>query len=289
VRVSEIASRLAPLLLGLAACSKASTGKAGATDLGRDTTAPDAERESADGIEDAEEPPSEDVRNPWGRCESPTSTLDFESSGEAMSHDHDTTRTMIRLRTREGREYTHDLEGSVGCLAYSRTRHAYVLGVVGAMAAWRPLFDILYLNDRSGALEASKAVPEWAENKGSWCAFTASSSEDGRFIVFVSDYDSRVRLEVLDTRADCLLRIGRAPLPPPSTWAQENVEEPYDFAWGAGEAGTDGFEGMDPGILEWRGHLLEASYGKDTPSKRARSRTPKRWQMDKLAATCPHR
>jgi hypothetical protein len=281
--------RLGLLLVGLAACSKMSAGRAGAADLGSDTTALDAERESSHEIvDDTEEPDSDDGRDPWGRCESPTSTLDFESSGEAMSHEDDTARTTIRLRTRDGKEYSHDFGGSVGCLAYSRTRHAYVLGVVGAMAAWRPLLDVLYLNERSGTLNASKAVPEWAENKGSWCAFTASASEDGRFIVFVSEYDSRVRLEVLDTDSDCLLRIGRPPLPPPSTWAQENVTKPYDFTWGAAEAGTDGFIGMDPGVLVWRSHVLEVSYGEDSPSKRARTRTTKRWQMDKRAATCPH-
>ena len=140
-----------------------------------------------------------------------------------------------------------------------------------------------------GSLDSSKAVPEWSEHKGSWCAFAASASEDDRFIALVSHYDSLVRIEVLDTGSDCLLRIGRAPLPPPSTWAEENVKERYDFTWGASEAGTDGFISMDPGVLVWRGHVLEASYGKDGPIKRARARTTKRWQLDKLAASCPRR
>jgi hypothetical protein len=72
-------------------------------------------------------------------------------------------------------------------------------------------------------------------------------------------------------------------------WAQENVTKRYDFTWGAAEASTDGFIGMDPGLLVWRGHVLEASYGKDGPIKRARARTTKRWQLDKLAASCPRR
>ena len=289
--MSEIALGLGLLLCGLAACSKASNGRAdSAADLGRDTTAPDSELGSAEAIvDDTEDPASDDGRNPWGTCTSPTSTLDFESSGAAMSHEDDTTRTTIRLRTRDGKEFTHDLGGSVGCLAYLRARHEYVLGVVGAMAAWRPLGDIFYLNERSGTLKPSRALPEWSEHEGSWCAFAASASEDGRFIVFVSNYDDQVRLEVLDTRSDCLLRIGRPPLPPPSTWAQENVTKRYDFTWGAAEAGTDGFIGMDPGVLVWRGHVLAASYGKDGPIKRARARTTKRWQLDKLAASCPHR
>lgn len=289
VCVRGIALRLGLCCFGLAACAKTSTRKVdAATDLGPVTRAPDAEEERSDETEAAEDLGSDEAWNPWSSCDNTTSNLAFEAKGRAMSHEDDTSRTKVRLRTQDGKEYTHELGGSVGCLAYSRAKHAYVLGAVGAMAAWRPLLDILYLNDGDGSLVPSQALPD-DERKGTWCAFTASASPDGRFIVFVSNYDSQDRLDVLDTQSDCLLRVGRPPPPPPSTWAQENISQRAAFVWGEAEAATDGFIGMDPGILVWREHILEASYGKDNPSKRAKVRTIKRWRMDKLVARCPLR
>ena len=127
-------------------------------------------------------------------------------------------------------------------------------------------------------------MPPEADDKQPWCGFAAETSQDGLFVAFVTIDDSQFRLEVLDTKKDRLLPVGEPPLPPPSTWARENVRMIVDFNWGMAEAGTDGFIGMDSGILVWRGHVLEASYGKDRPSKRSKARRIRRWDLDKLVA-----
>ena len=222
--------------------------------------------------------------SPWRKCASPTSTLAIESSGFAM-HENDTTQGHVLLRTRDGKDLGGYLWGTVGCLAYSQPTGKYVLGQVGGLAAWRPLLSLLYLDETTGKLTSSRAPPAPTEH-GEWCALTAVASDDGRFIAFVSSSRDRIGLEVLDTKRDCIIRIGRPPLPPPSTWAEENVGKPSDFVWGASEAGTDGFVGMDPGILVWRGHVLEASYGRDLPTKRAGLRSKKSWSMAALAGKC---
>ena len=226
-------------------------------------------------------------RGRWGRCTSAVSQLTIETSGE-QRYDDDTEVAQIKLRTAQGKRYTTDLGGNVGCLAYSESTHKYVLGAIGQIGAWLPLREIWYLDEITGALDQSKALPAWSENRGSWCAFAAVANQDGRFVVFVSDYDSERALDVLDTKEDRLIRIGEPPLPLPSSWARENVTRRIDFAWGMAEAASDRFIRIDPGILVWHGHVLEASYGKDRPSKRAKPRTTKRWDMDALARPGSH-
>jgi hypothetical protein len=230
-----------------------------------------------DDLVDAEE-------TPWSQgCTSAVSSLTIGASGEAR-HEHDTLQAHLKLRAADGKEHNHDLGGQVGCLAYSQTSHRYILGAIGEVGAWRPLLEIYYLDENTGALVASKAIPTLTHDKQAWCAFAAVASQDGRFIALVSDYDFQIKLEALDTREDRLIRLGKPPLPPPSAWARENVTSRADFNWGSAEAGADGFIAMDRGSLVWRGHALEASYGKDGPSRRAKTRTTKRWDLDKLAA-----
>jgi len=220
---------------------------------------------------------------PWRPCKKTTaSTLKLNVSGVA-NHEDDTTTTLVTLRTAEGKQYSHSLGGDVGCLAHSRAGHKYVLGRIGEMGAWRPLQEIFYLDEITGKLETSKALPPWADDKQPWCGFAAEASQDGLYVAFVAIDDSESRLEVLDTKEDRLLPVGEPPLPPPSAWARENVRRIVDFNWGMAEARTDGFIGMDSGILAWRGHVLEASYGKDGPSMRAKARKIRRWDLDKLA------
>jgi hypothetical protein len=222
--------------------------------------------------------------SPWRECASPASTLTIESSGYAM-HENDTTQGQVRLLTKDGKTFGGYLGGTVGCLAYSRSTGKYVLGQVGGLGAWRPLLSILYVSETTGKLTASRAPPASTEYD-EWYALAAVASDDGRFVALVSGFGGRIGLTVLDTKRDCMLRIGRPPLPPPSTWAEWNVGKPSDFAWGEADAGTDGFVGMDPGILTWRGRVLEVSYGKDGPTKRANQRRKKRWDMDGLAGKC---
>jgi hypothetical protein len=222
--------------------------------------------------------------SPWQKCASPASTLTIEASGYAM-HDDDTSQGRVRLHTKGGKDVGGYLGGTIGCLAYAQPTGKYVLGQVGGLAAWRPLLSLLYLDETTGKLTASRAPPA-AIDENAWFALSAVASPDGRFIALVAGFGGRIGLSVLDTTRDCMVRIGRPPLPPPTKWARENVGKRAEFTWGEAAAGTDGFAGLDPGILVWRGSVLEASYGKDSPKARARLRSKKRWNLDELAAKC---
>ena len=236
----------------------------------------------------AGDPAIEGERSPWADCHAPGVTLSLTSSGVPLRHEGPAPITRAVMRSSDGREHAHEWKGLVGCLAFSKARNAFVLGMVGERGAWLVLGGVLYFDAGTGEVSLSAAWQR-RDDTPPWSGFAAVPSEDGRFVAFIADDDSRPVLDVLDTVLDRHFPLGRPPLPPPSVWAAENVEHRSSFNWGDAQAGADGFIALDQGIVVWVGHTLEVSYGKDGPRRRARARTKRIWDMEVTASSGPGR
>jgi hypothetical protein len=161
-------------------------------------------------------------------------------------------------------------EGTWTVICYVPAARAFVLGGQFEMGAWLPLDVIEYVDEATGALRESRY------GGGSWMAFAAVPSPDGRFIAFVAARRNvdPFRLEVLDVARDALFELGPAPRPPP-----EPSYEPEAGHWGWADP-VDGLVDMDPGILTFPDdHTLRATYGADTYRRRAAHRSVRSWDL----------
>ena len=159
-----------------------------------------------------------------------------------------------------------EFDGQWFCFGYNAKTRAYIIGGISQKGAWLPLRSIQYL------AEDGSSKPS-AFDRLDYIALSAVTSPAGRHIVFIGGRIGIDGLFVLDIERDTIKKLGREPLPPPSSFAADSCEG-QAFEWGG--CGADGYVKMDEGILHFASdHELEVSYGKDKPTKRAK----KRWVM----------
>jgi hypothetical protein len=179
--------------------------------------------------------------------------------------------TTLSLRPRSGAPELASLRwnGDWRVEAYSSLARAYVLSLHGIVGASRAVVAIRYL-DESGATHESKL------NDTGWYAFALVASPDGRALAFVAarEPSKGMGLELLEVATDHVVELGRPPGPPPS--ASSGCDQDV-YAWGAGAA--DGYETMDPGVIDFVEGRLRVSYGADTCHARAARRTIKEWPI----------
>ena len=188
-------------------------------------------------------------------------------------HDQSIGRTKFVLRSEPdgGTISSQELEGQWFCFGYSTGTHAYVIGGIDQKGTWLPLRSIQYLAEDGSSFKSS------AFDRLDYIALAAVTSPSGRYIVFIGGRIGIDGLFVLDTERDTVKKLGQAPSPPPSSYAADSCEG-QTFEWGG--CGTDGYVEMDEGILRFvSDHELEASYGKDKPTKRAKKRWVQRYKL----------
>jgi hypothetical protein len=176
---------------------------------------------------------------------------------------------------------TTSKEGQWRILVYAEGIGVYVLGGIFERGACLPLDVLVYVDEHTG---------KWRDSYVSdtrWMAMAAVPSPGGRFIALIADAedsDKGFELEVLDTTTDTLIRVGKAPLPPP-------MQGDYaDFCPRSGRAGwidpTDSFVDMDPGIIKFIDEqTIAVSYGHDSCRRRARQRHLEKWNLAAAFAT----
>lgn len=167
-------------------------------------------------------------------------------------------------------------EGLWRVIAYLDDIGAYLLGGLFERGAWLPLDTLVYVDERTGVWRESYV------DRTRWMAMAAVPSAHGRFVAFVADpQGTSFELEVLDTRTDTMVHLGKAPAPPPLEKDDRDLCPAGGgrdlFTWGEG---TDGFVDMDAGIITFPDdHTLAVSYGADRCRGRSRSRHVRRWDL----------
>jgi uncharacterized protein YndB with AHSA1/START domain len=220
------------------------------------------------------QPPRSAEVEPGVPYEGETTTLRRSGTPPSMRLDgpEGSTTLLLRSKAQSAEIASFRWDGDWRVEVYARSRHAYVLSLHGIFGASRAVQAIRYL-DESGGLRDAALAP-------GWYAYTLVPSSDGRALAFVGTRDPAkgMGLELLDVARDRLVELGRAPGPPPHDFDCEH--QPY--GWGAGVG--DGYEPMDPGIIEFVDGRLRVSYADDTCHARAGRRTIREWPIEDLGS-----
>jgi hypothetical protein len=182
-------------------------------------------------------------------------------------------RTSLVLRSEPGGEILLDkeVEGNWFCVGFNRRSKTYIVGGMLERGAWLPLCSMQYLREDGSSLEPS------AFDRLGYLAMTALASPGGRYIAFIGGRNTTGTLCVLDTERDLVRKLGQAPAPPHNAFESDTCSgEP--FRWGT--CWGDGYVEMDAGIVRFKSeHVLEVSYGDDSPHGRAKKRRVKRFTL----------
>ncbi len=173
------------------------------------------------------------------------------------------TQFILKSNADGATRFSQIYEGRWFCLGFNQARKIYLLGGIFQIGAWLPLRSIQYLHETTDTVTASIF-----ERQG-YLANAAIVSPKGRYIVFIGGQQTTGELYVLDTQTDSIKKLGPAPAPPPLAIDSFSSEEPFE--WGTGWA--DGYVEIEQNILQFKTeHILQVSYGKDTPRARAKKR-----------------
>jgi hypothetical protein len=216
------------------------------------------------------------------KTEGKTTTLKTEFDGPIPRHDATdygrTTLSLISKKTNSTllkREFSN---AKFVCVGYCSARHAYVLESSGELVSTPGVDSIIYLTETSKPKVLGSAF-------NSACrAFTALPSTDVRYIVFIgqrgtneADTDSPPKLYVLDTVADKIHQLGKAPYPPPLDKEFSSDSSQWDWHF-------SGMRDLEPSVCRFvQPHVLRVTYGKDDFRHRAKHRQIRTWNLDSLS------
>lgn len=200
-------------------------------------------------------------------------TLDVEVLERPATprHDENIGRDRLVLRAADGKTTFKDdtSDGHFMCLGYDRAKGRYVVGVYQEAGVWLVLSSIQYLPEDKPRFEPS----EFARKE--YLALASVTSPSGRYVAFVGGVGVADALYVLDTEADTIRRLGRAPAPPP---VGDDFECDEPFRWGT--CWADAYKPFEPAIVHFDGDTtLVISRGHDTPKRRASRRAEQRVKL----------
>jgi hypothetical protein len=165
-----------------------------------------------------------------------------------------------------------ELEGKWFCFGYNATKKIYVVGGIIQKGASLPLASIRYLP------EDGREITPSAFDRAGYHALSTVSSPSGRYIVFIGGKLTTDGLYVLDVERNRVRKLGSAPLPPPNAYLND-ICSGKPFEWGG--CWADRYLELDNGIIGFKSEKeLEVTYGKDSPSARAKKRRTARFRLD---------
>jgi hypothetical protein len=190
-------------------------------------------------------------------------------------HDESIGNDRLVLRGADGKkvfsEDTHDAHWL--CLGFDRGKGRYLVGGYQEQGTWLVLGPILYLAE--DAKGGGKRLEESAFSRQELMAMSSLTSPSGRYVAFVGGVGVIDGLYVLDTEADTIRRVGKAPAPPP---LGDDFTCDETFRWGSCWVGA--YAPLEPEVLRFDGDdTLVVTYGHDTHRRRAPKRTTQRIKL----------
>jgi hypothetical protein len=186
-------------------------------------------------------------------------------------HDESIGRERLVLRARDGKTLFSDetRDGRWMCLGFDRAKGRYLVGGYQEEGTWLVLAPVTYLAEDGTKLEESEF------SRKEYMAMASLTSPSGRYVAFVGGVGVIDGLYVLDTEADTIRRVGKAPAPPP---LGDDFTCDETFRWGSCWVGA--YAPLEPEVLRFDGDdTLVVTYGHDTHRRRAPTRTTQRIKL----------
>jgi hypothetical protein len=214
-------------------------------------------------------------------CASSTSTL-LRSGGTSRSTRHNgndgEARFVLENKSTGSVLWKDEYVGEGICFGFNSARHIYVVGSRREHGIGVRVTNVRYIDEEARRSRIS------ALNMRKIEAFAAVTSPTLHYVALIAMEGSDVSLLVLDVERDVLLKLGKAPLPPPLTaWERTYVRdhpEVLEGTWDWMASFRDSYIELDPKIVQFEGKdVLKVSYGADTAYERAQKRDVVKWDL----------
>ncbi len=210
-----------------------------------------------------------------------TTELDLEQTrAKIPQHDVDLGRTEIILRDAHGAELLRTRVAELWeRLTFNPRTHRHVVVSKNEHGVKITLRALVYVD------EDKKDFVESVFDQKQFEAEVALLGPDGRYLALIgapTAESQKASLYVLDLDRDALWRLDDPPAPPPlpAKILADKEEAENGYAW---EAPERHFGPIEPEIMSFvDAHTLRASYGKDDPRHRAKTRHEKRWDLSSV-------